>query len=80
MSAIEEKEAKKQKLEDQEPDQEQEEEEEESNTVEYSEEDLKLGHELIAAVIANDLVTYSTTIAPTCILTDILSRKKPNHY
>lgn len=32
--------------------------EEQEEEAQYSEEDLKLGHELIAAVIANDLVKY----------------------
>lgn len=54
MTAVQEQEAKKQKLEQQEePVEEQQQEEEEEG---YTEQDLKLGHELIAAVIANDLV------------------------
>lgn len=57
MDSVQEQEAKKQKLEQTEEQVEQvvEEEEEEENN-DYTEEDLKLGHELIAAVIANDLV------------------------
>lgn len=56
MDSVQEQEAKKQKLEQVE-DIVQEEEEE---TDEYTEQDLKLGHELIAAVIANDLVKLNT--------------------
>lgn len=57
MDSVQEQEAKKQKLEQTEEQVEQvvEEVEEEENN-DYTEEDLKLGHELIAAVIANDLV------------------------
>lgn len=73
MSAVQEQEIKKQKLEqEQEPAQElvqetvqeieQEEEEEEEEDEGYTEEDIKLGHELIAAVIANDLVRTSSLV------------------
>ncbi|KAG2215548.1 hypothetical protein INT46_000354 [Mucor plumbeus] len=60
MASAQEQEAKKQKIEQETPKVEEaeiseEQEEEESNTVEYDEEDMKLGHALIAAVIANDL-------------------------
>lgn len=62
MASAQEQEAKKQKIEQETPKVEEaeiseEQEEEESNTVEYDEEDMKLGHALIAAVIANDLVS-----------------------
>ena len=62
MASAQEQEAKKQKIEQEAPQVEEaeileEQEEEESNTIEYDEEDMKLGHELIAAVIANDLVS-----------------------
>lgn len=62
MASAQEQEAKKQKIEQETPQVEEaevleEQEEEETNTVEYDEEDMKLGHALIAAVIANDLVS-----------------------
>lgn len=61
MDSVQEQEAKKQKL-DQTQQQEEEEQEveqaiEEEETGDYTEEDLKLGLDLIAAVIANDLVS-----------------------
>lgn len=56
MTAVQEQEAKKQKLEQQEEPVEEQQQEEEEEEEGYTEQDLKLGHELIAAVIANDLV------------------------
>lgn len=63
MVTVQEQEAKKQKIE-KEPSQVEEteifqelKENEEPTTVEYDEEDIKLGTQLIAAVIANDLVS-----------------------
>lgn len=61
MDSVQEQETKKQKLDQ--TQQEQEEEQvveevvEEEETADYTEKDLKLGHDLIAAVIANDLVS-----------------------
>lgn len=57
MDSVQEQEAKKQKLEQVEDIVQ----EEEEDTDEYTEQDLKLGHELIAAVIANDLVKLNTS-------------------
>lgn len=57
MDSVQEQEAKKQKLEQEQVEDVIEEEEEEESD-EYTEQDLKLGHELIAAVIANDLVKF----------------------
>jgi hypothetical protein len=55
MDSVQEQESKKQKLE-QEPCEEQEPQQEEQEEAQYTEEDLKLGHALLEAVIANDLV------------------------
>lgn len=64
MDSVQEQEAKKQKIE-QEPSHveeteivQEQEAQEEPTTVEYDEEDMKLGTQLIAAVIANDLVSH----------------------
>ncbi|GAA5796575.1 arginine N-methyltransferase 2 [Helicostylum pulchrum] len=90
MSAVQEQEMKKQKLEqEQEPAQEpvqetvqeieQEEEEEDEG---YTEEDLKLGHELIAAVIANDLEKAKALLdqdADLCFNGDDLGRTPLHH-
>lgn len=63
MDSVQEQEAKKQKIEQETPQVEETEiaQEQEANkeptTVEYDEEDIKLGNQLIAAVIANDLVS-----------------------
>ncbi|KAG1078448.1 hypothetical protein G6F42_024258 [Rhizopus arrhizus] len=61
MDSVQEQEAKKQKIEQEAPQVEEteiaqeQEANEEPTTVEYDEEDIKLGNQLIAAVIANDL-------------------------
>lgn len=79
MDSVQEQEAKKQKLEQPEDIVQEEEEVEEEETDEYTEEDLKLGHELIAAVVANDLVKYQLLFYHDSRSKTLKCRKKQKH-
>lgn len=79
MDSVQEQEAKKQKLEQEQVEDVVEEEEEEEGD-EYTEQDLKLGHELIAAVIANDLVKFIFKKGSNRPKTNQMYRKKLNCF